>query len=143
MDAIPVEPERQLHPAIAQLLRYFEHTHLPPHLQLVSAPFAELAHYVAETLALEGPELTTGLRKLLEGKDCVVRAALDVPADLLHARAAHGVPEHGVVQEVARDRVAQELTVMVRIPDGLPADVLGQQIAAEVVAHLHRPVTER
>jgi hypothetical protein len=27
---------------------------------------------------LEGAELTVGLRKLLEAKDCMVRAALDV-----------------------------------------------------------------
>jgi hypothetical protein len=27
----------------------------------------------------DGPELTVGLRKLLEAKDCLVRAALDLP----------------------------------------------------------------
>lgn len=29
----------------------------------------------------DGPELTAGLRKLLEAKDCFVRAALDKPVN--------------------------------------------------------------
>lgn len=29
----------------------------------------------------DGPELTSGLRKLLEAKDCFVRAALDIAHD--------------------------------------------------------------
>lgn len=64
-----------MHPATAALLRYFEYDHLPKPLQLVSLPFHELAHMVAEDLP-EGPETTTCLRKLLEAKDCAVRAAL-------------------------------------------------------------------
>jgi len=64
-----------MHPAITALLRYFEYQHLPPHLQRISKPCAELAHKMAE-LPLEGPEVTVGLRKLLEAKDCFVRAAL-------------------------------------------------------------------
>jgi len=30
----------------------------------------------------DGPELSAGLRKLLESKDCFVRAALDLPAEV-------------------------------------------------------------
>jgi hypothetical protein len=67
--------EGGLHPATAQILRYFEYGHLRANLQDVSKPFAELAHLMAHTL--RGPELTAGLRKLLEAKDCMVRAALD------------------------------------------------------------------
>jgi hypothetical protein len=40
----------------------------------VSRPFGELAHKLAEEL--EGPELMVALRKLLEAKDCAVRASL-------------------------------------------------------------------
>lgn len=40
----------------------------------MSKPVCELAHQMAKDLP-EGPELTTGLRKLLEAKDCLVRAA--------------------------------------------------------------------
>lgn len=63
-----------MHPATEAILRYFEYEHLPPHLQAVSKPFAELARNMASML--DGPELTVGLRKLLEAKDCCVRAAL-------------------------------------------------------------------
>ena len=57
------------------LLRFFAWSHLPPHLQDVSRPFAELAQQVAERA--NGPEGTVALRKLLEAKDCAVRDALD------------------------------------------------------------------
>lgn len=63
------------HPNVAQLLRYFQYEHLPDKLQVVSKPFGDLARQCADTL--EGPECTAGLRKLLEAKDCMVRAALD------------------------------------------------------------------
>lgn len=63
-----------MHPATQALLRFFEYDHLPVNLQEVSKPFYDLAHRFAGEL--EGAELTTGLRKLLEAKDCIVRAAL-------------------------------------------------------------------
>jgi hypothetical protein len=69
------EPARaELHPATAQVLRFFGFEHLPPKLQEISEPFADLAARVA--VELEGPEATVCLRKLLEAKDCAVRAAL-------------------------------------------------------------------
>lgn len=58
-----------------RLLKYFEYRHLPPHLQGVSARCHELAHQMAKDLP-SGPETTVGLRKLLEAKDCFVRANL-------------------------------------------------------------------
>lgn len=143
-DAIPVQSERQLHPAIAQLLRYFDHMHLPPHLQVVSAPFRELAHYVAETLQLDGPELTTGLRKMLEGKDCVVRAALDVEAQVLMTRAAAGVPVHPVVDPVVHDKGTRTLTVGIACPEGMGPAQLADAVRDEVLFRLeHRSATEQ
>jgi hypothetical protein len=65
------------HPATTQLLGFFEFEHLPPFLQAVSAPCHDLAFDIASTLP-DGPELTAGLRKLLEAKDCFVRQALVV-----------------------------------------------------------------
>lgn len=67
-----------MHPSTAAILKHFRFEHLPQHLQAVSAPICQLAHdYVSSPTALpEGPELTAGLRKLLEAKDCFVRAAL-------------------------------------------------------------------
>lgn len=64
----------ELHPAVAEVLQHFEYTHLPPHLQLVSQPTHALAHAMADQLS--GPQLTVGLNKLLEAKDCFVRAAV-------------------------------------------------------------------
>lgn len=66
--------DRQIHPATIEILRYFDYSHLPEHLQRISQPVHALAHDMAERL--DGPELTAGLRKLLEAKDCFVRAAL-------------------------------------------------------------------
>jgi hypothetical protein len=66
------------HPATTAILRYFEYAHLPERLQRVSAPLGVLAREMADMLP-DGPELTAGLRKLLEAKDCLVRAALDLP----------------------------------------------------------------
>lgn len=63
-----------MHPATEAILRYFEFSHLPEELQTISRPFGVLANDLAEKL--EGPELTVCLRKLLEAKDCAVRAAL-------------------------------------------------------------------
>lgn len=57
------------------ILQYFEYGHLPSHLQAISKPFSELADRMAERLS--GPEFAIGLRKLLEAKDCMVRAALN------------------------------------------------------------------
>lgn len=57
------------------LLKYFKYDHLPVHLQIVSKPIGDLAEAMVATLPA-GAELDTGLRKLLEAKDCLVRAAL-------------------------------------------------------------------
>ena len=57
------------------LLQFFEYSHLPATLQAVSNPFSSLAHHLAATLP-RNPERTTALRKLLEAKDCAVRARL-------------------------------------------------------------------
>ena len=62
-----------MHPSTITILQHFDHDHLPPHLAEVSKPFCDLANDMASNL--EGPEVTAGLRKLLEAKDCFVRAA--------------------------------------------------------------------
>lgn len=57
------------------IMKYFEYTHLPEKLQAVSKPIGDLAKQMDEALP-NGPEKSAGLRKLLEAKDCLVRAAL-------------------------------------------------------------------
>lgn len=66
------------HPGTQQLARYFDYAHLPNRLQPVSKACADLAQSMVLTIP-DGPELTAGLRKLLEAKDCFVRASLDNP----------------------------------------------------------------
>ncbi len=65
-----------MHPATSGILQYFTFDHLPPKLMEVSKPFCLLAVELANDPALDGPELTVCLRKLLEAKDSAVRAAL-------------------------------------------------------------------
>lgn len=57
------------------LMQFFAYAHLPAHLQEASKPFGELAKTLDDTLP-SNPEKTTALRKLLEAKDCAVRARL-------------------------------------------------------------------
>lgn len=62
-------------------LRYFDYQHLPAPLQRVSRVLYCTAHKL-EAMLLDGPEKATGMRKLLEAKDCFVRAAIDAPIPL-------------------------------------------------------------
>ena len=57
------------------ILKYFAFSHLPQHLQEISKPLGELAAAFDAALP-NGPEKSAGLRKLLEAKDCFVRAKL-------------------------------------------------------------------
>ena len=57
------------------ILQFFAYEHLPPHLAAVSKPFSEMAHRIVETLP-RNPERTSALRKLIEAKDCAVRALI-------------------------------------------------------------------
>lgn len=64
------------HPGTQAIAKHFAYAHLPDHL----APFSKVCHDVADLMIRElpdSPELTVGLRKLLEAKDCFVRAAVD------------------------------------------------------------------
>jgi hypothetical protein len=58
-----------------RMLQFFHWEHLPPHLQEVSKPFGEMAVKIVSEIP-SNPERTAGLRKLLEAKDCIVRAVL-------------------------------------------------------------------
>jgi len=58
------------------IMKYFKFDHLPGFLQEVSKPIGELAQQMDAALP-DGAEKSAGLRKLLEAKDCLVRAALD------------------------------------------------------------------
>jgi hypothetical protein len=58
-----------------RLLQFFTFDHLPEPLAMISAPFCELAQEIVKSLP-SNPERTVALRKLLEAKDCAVRASI-------------------------------------------------------------------
>lgn len=58
------------------IMKHFAYAHLPPHLQEVSRPIGDLAEKMDAELP-DGAEKSAGLRKLLEAKDCLVRAKLE------------------------------------------------------------------
>jgi len=58
------------------ILKYFDHHHLPEKLQEVSKLIGDLAYIMDDRLP-DCAEKSAGLRKLLEAKDCFVRANID------------------------------------------------------------------
>jgi hypothetical protein len=56
-------------------IQFFSYEHLPPKLQEISKPLGELANLL-EILLPDSAEKSAGMRKLLEAKDCFVRAKL-------------------------------------------------------------------
>jgi len=57
------------------LIRFFAYEHLPEHLRAVSKEFYDLATWMELSIP-ENDEMTMALRKLLEAKDCAVRARI-------------------------------------------------------------------
>jgi hypothetical protein len=65
-----------MHPSLENILRGFKYDHLKPgDVQDTSKLFASLANYLVKDLP-SSPEMVAGLRKLMEAKDCFVRAAV-------------------------------------------------------------------
>lgn len=72
----PEDLERTILQSGERLLPFFRFSHLQPaELQDTSKAFAQLAQHVVETIPANA-ERTVALRKLLEAKDCAVRARL-------------------------------------------------------------------
>jgi len=57
------------------ILRYFKYEHLTGDLATTSRYFYQLAIQIEEMVP-DSAEKSAGLRKLLEAKDCIVRASL-------------------------------------------------------------------
>lgn len=70
------EQYAERHPSTVQLLRWLEPN---PNLPMAGLTIANQIEITADMMVghcPDGPELSAGLRKLLEAKDCLVRAAL-------------------------------------------------------------------
>lgn len=61
-----------LHPAVSEVLQFFDPSHLPEVLAAIARPFQALAHKLAADL--KGSQLTLALHNLLASKDAAVRA---------------------------------------------------------------------
>lgn len=57
------------------LIQFFNYTHLPDNLKIISEKFFALVKELDETLP-NNAEKTMAFRKLLEAKDCAVRASI-------------------------------------------------------------------
>lgn len=64
------------HPSVEAILRFFESDHLPEPLKDIALTTKDYLGWILQTLPEDDPELTVGLRKLLEAKDCFIRAAV-------------------------------------------------------------------
>lgn len=62
------------------ILQFFQYNHLDEELRKISAPWGTLAWKMARSLP-HNAETSTALRKLLEGKDAAVRAAIMIQND--------------------------------------------------------------
>lgn len=64
--------------AYNRVLVFFKYDHLPASLRVISQPFHDLAHAMADAAdqSVHPAEVMVGLRKLLEAKDCFVRSRL-------------------------------------------------------------------
>ena len=69
----------------AHPLRFFDFGHLPPQLKEVASPFHRVAAWLVSNLP-PSAERSAALRKLLEAKDCAVRAKVDETQIGHHAR---------------------------------------------------------
>jgi hypothetical protein len=63
------------HPSVAEKMNFFECQHLPEPLFSVANNVRTLAHEILATVE-DHPQLALGLQRLIDAKDCFVRAAV-------------------------------------------------------------------
>lgn len=75
MSAVNVTDDR--HPSVKSIAQWFDYEHLPAGAaRAASQNIAVLAQFMIDDIP-DSPELSAGLRHLLEAKDCLVRAAIE------------------------------------------------------------------
>lgn len=110
-------------------IQYFAYAHLPAKLQEVSKPIGDLAQKL-NALLPDGPEKSAGMRKLLESKDCFVRAAMSAEMEAPQLeRAFLGTGERGSKGQQKPDAVIADADAA---PIGLkPADIEAAIVATD------------
>jgi len=64
------------HPGVQTAMAWLTFEHLPPVLQSLSRPVYVAAMELLERIPTDSAELTTGLNKLIDAKDSLVRAGI-------------------------------------------------------------------
>jgi len=73
-----VEDNPDRHPSTLNLLKWLTpNPNLSGHMAGIAHLFADFVNDLMDELEKDSPEITAGLRHLLEAKDCFVRAAVD------------------------------------------------------------------
>lgn len=63
-------------PQVREILQWMTYAHLPNVLRRYSSPFYYAAVELLREIRTDGPELIGALNKLVEAKDCAVRAGI-------------------------------------------------------------------
>ena len=64
------------HPSVSEKLDYFVYEHLGEDLRDTSMYCSQLATQILNEIPTDSPQLALGLQKLIEAKDCFVRAKI-------------------------------------------------------------------
>lgn len=64
------------HPSVEEKIQYFKYDHLPLDLQDASRICHDAMVELINSISTDSPQLSLGLQKLLEAKDCFVRAKM-------------------------------------------------------------------
>lgn len=76
------------HPSVENVVKWIDHAHLPEGLMRdVSEKFTILKDDLLTAMSEDTPEVTAGFRKILEAKDCFVRAAKQMEVQFKDAEA--------------------------------------------------------
>lgn len=57
-------------------MKFFDYKYMPKHLHSITKPFHDIAHTLNEDLP-DGVEKQEGLRRLMEARNCFVRAGIE------------------------------------------------------------------
>lgn len=105
------------HPTVVDTASHFSYSHLPEYLQPYSKPCHDVAARMLNELP-DSPQLSLGLQKLIEAKDCFVRAANRHVGAIARSDELQAARKDSIVEDAARfDRVSPENPMGVVLPD--------------------------
>ena len=116
MFAMPTIDVSDRHPTIQDFAQWFDYDHLPEHLKPFSQQCYDLAANMISDLP-DSPQLSLGLQKLLEAKDCFVRASVQHAQAIATAADLQEERKTAIRDSAARmERVSPENPMGVELP---------------------------